>query len=61
MESVMAFLWLAWLLVSVLGVFQTVGVRLMVMYFPEGRRWWLFPSQIIALAVFAAAVHFHPF
>ena len=61
MESLMAFLWLVWLLASVWGVFQTVGAHLMVMYFPEGKRWWLFPSQIIALAFFAAAVHFHPF
>jgi len=55
---------LAWglaMLVSVVSVLELVGMRLMVAYFPEGRRWWQVPAQFVSLAVFAALVHFNPF
>lgn len=53
--------WLGLLLVSICGVFVTVGMRSMVAFFPEGWRWWQTPLQLIMLAVFAAVVLNHPF
>lgn len=54
-------LWLIALAITVLMVFELVGMRLMVQYFPEGRRPWMFPSQVAAMMAFAAVVHFNPF
>lgn len=53
--------WFVLLLLSIAAVFNLVGMRLMVGYFPEGRRWWMLPAQLLSLAVFAAIVLFHPF
>lgn len=59
--SLYMLLWFPLLFVSVIAVFQLVGTRLMVCYFPEGRRWWMFPSQLLSLVAFAAIVINHPF
>lgn len=61
MTVVLLIVWSLLLLISVAGIYQTIGLHLMVQYFPEGKRWWMFPSQIVALAVFAAVITFHPF
>lgn len=57
----MALYWLLMLGLSIMAVFQLVGMRLMLAYFPEGRRWWQAPAQLASLAVFAAVIHFNPF
>lgn len=53
--------WSILLLLSMWFVFEAVGMRLMCLYFPEGRRWWQLPLQLVSLAVFAAVVLAHPF
>lgn len=60
MEAMKTIGWLLWLLLSVLMVFEFVGYRVMLAYFPEGKRWWHFPAQVAALAFFAAAVLCNP-
>ena len=61
MSSLYAIGWLLLLAVSTLSVFELVGMRLMVNFFPEGRRWWHLPTQLVSLAIFAAIVINHPF
>jgi hypothetical protein len=61
MSASLAIGWAFALIVSVWVVFQTVGLARMVAFFPEGRRWWMFPAQIASLALFAIIVLKHPF
>lgn len=61
MTALLAILWFLWLVVSWVLVFEFVGAAALVNMFPEGRKWWLFPAQVISLLSFAACVHFHPF
>jgi len=61
MSNLYAICWFLMLAVSILSVFELVGMRSMVNFFPEGRRWWQFPAQFLSLAVFAAIVINHPF
>jgi drug/metabolite transporter superfamily protein YnfA len=53
--------WFLVLLFSMHLVFEVVGLRRMVQFFPEGRRWWMLPAQLVSLAIFAAVVLNHPF
>lgn len=61
MSSLFALNWFLMLCVSVVAVFQLIGISSAVSLFPEGRRWWHFPAQIASLAIFAAVVLNHPF
>uniref|UniRef100_A0AAU8GIL8 Uncharacterized protein n=1 Tax=Salmonella phage vB_SEnST11_KE23 TaxID=3161174 RepID=A0AAU8GIL8_9CAUD len=61
MTALIAILWALWLLVSVNVVFELVGCRGLVQMFPEGKRWWMLPSQLLALCNFAACVLLNPF
>lgn len=61
MQSFLIIGWFIGFVVSILGVYQFVGMHLMVSFFPEGKRWWQIPAQIVSLALFAAFVLFHPF
>lgn len=61
MNVIAILLWVVGTVISILAIYQTVGCHLMVSYFPEGKRWWIFPSQLVALSVFAAFMAFHPF
>lgn len=61
MIAVYAIGWFLLLAVSILSVFELVGMRSMVNFFPEGRRWWQLPAQLASLGVFAAIVINHPF
>lgn len=60
MAALYIIIWFLLLIASIVMVFEFVGMHLMVRYFPEGRRAWMFPMQLISLAIFAAAVAFHP-
>lgn len=53
--------WFICLLLSTFAVFQTIGMAGMVSFFPEGRRWWQFPVQLLSLTCFAFVVLYHPF
>lgn len=53
--------WLILLAFSIYLVFVLVGMRLMVQFFPEGRRWWQTPVQLLALMFFALVVLYQPF
>ena len=61
MNAIYAIGWFLLLAASILAVFELVGTRLMVTFFPEGRRWWQLPAQLASLGVFAAIVINHPF
>jgi hypothetical protein len=61
MPALKVILWLGWLWISWRSVFVFVGAEDMTQMFPEGRRWWLLPSQIASLGMFAACVLCHPF
>lgn len=61
MTALITIAWLVCLLVALGLVFQFVGLRAMMTFFPEGRRWWIFPAQLASLAFFAAVVLCHPF
>lgn len=61
MSGLYAIGWFLLLAVSILSVFELVGMRSMVSFFPEGRRWWQLPAQLASLAIFAAIVINHPF
>lgn len=53
-------LWFIGLLVSIYAIFVTVGMQGLVGMFPEGKRWWHLPSQLLSLAVFSIFVLYHP-
>lgn len=61
MNAVIAIGWAVALAVSVMAIFALVGMHGMVSFFPEGRRWWQLPAQLLSLALFAAVVLNHPF
>lgn len=61
MTELMAILWFIMLLLSVAAVFNFIGSALMVQFFPEGRRWWQLPAQLLSLAFFGAMVLLNPF
>lgn len=61
MTALIPILWALWFAISVGAVFECVGWRSMVQFFPEGRRWWMFPVQLVSLGNFAACVLFNPF
>lgn len=54
-------LWFVGMVASVFAVLVTVGDLGLTNMFPEGQRWWQWPSRVAALALFAAFVLFHPF
>lgn len=61
MSNLYAIVWFLLLAFSILSVFELVGMRSMVNFFPEGRRWWQLPAQLVSLAIFAAIIINHPF
>ena len=61
MTALIPILWVLWFLFSVAAVFECVGWRSMVQFFPEGRRWWMLPLQLLTLFNFAMCVLFNPF
>jgi hypothetical protein len=61
MTALIPMLWALWLLISVSAVFECVGWRSMVQFFPEGWRWWMLPVQLLTLFNFAMCVLFNPF
>jgi hypothetical protein len=61
MQALLTIVWFLSLLISVDLIFVFVGFSGMTQMFPEGKRWWHFPVQLLTLAIFAAVVLFHPF
>ena len=61
MTALLTIIWFIGLILSILGVFHFVGMSGLVNMFPEGRRSWMLPAQLLSLAVFAAVVINHPF
>lgn len=60
MEALKVIGWFIWLLLSILLVFEFVGINGICNMFPEGRRAWHRPAQFAALALFAAAAICNP-
>lgn len=60
MHAVKAIGWFILLVVSILAVFEVVGWSGLIRMFPEGKRWWILPVQLLSLACFAAVVYFNP-
>jgi hypothetical protein len=61
MHEMFVIAWFIGLLISIWVFYGTFGNAMLVDYFPEGRRWWMWPSRIAAMMYFAALVHWHPF
>jgi hypothetical protein len=53
--------WFVVLLVSINLIYSTIGIHYMVSFFPEGKRWYQLPLQLVTLALFATVVLYHPF
>lgn len=61
MTPIKTIVWFIFFIISLVLVFETIGLRGLVRMFPEGWRWWQFPAQLVTLAVFAAVVINNPF
>lgn len=61
MNAVFAIIWFIALFASIVLIFNFIGMHGMVTFFPEGRRWWMFPLQILSLTLFSALVLINPF
>lgn len=61
MEALKVIGWLLMLCASMYAVFLFVGISALCNMFPEGKRGWHLPVQLVSLAVFAAVVLNHPF
>lgn len=61
MSAVVAIVWATVLLIAAGFVSMAFGNQGLVAMFPEGQRWWMPWSRLLALALFAAAVLANPF
>ncbi|SUE95894.1 Uncharacterised protein [Ectopseudomonas mendocina] len=61
MSALIVIGWFIFTLVSIGCVLQFVGSLLMVEFFPEGKRWWMWPLRWVSLAFFAGMVLINPF
>ena len=57
----LAIIWFLWLLATIWAIFAFVGMSGIVELFPESRRWWHLPSQLLSIGHFAIVVLCHPF
>jgi len=53
--------WIVGMLFSLVFIYMTIGYTGLCCMFPEGKRWWHTPSELLSLSFFAALIHFHPF
>ena len=60
-DSFKAIIWFVLICASTAFIFTVVGWSGLTGMFPEGRRWWHFPVQLLSLVIFAALVLNHPF
>jgi hypothetical protein len=60
MTALLTIAWLVCTFLSLVCVYQFVGMHLMVCYFPEGKSWWNVPAQWLSLAAFAACAIYNP-
>lgn len=61
MSAVLGISWAIMLIIAAQAIRVTYGNAGLVAMFPEGRRWWMPWSRLLALAVFAAVVLWNPF
>lgn len=61
MNALLTIGWAGWLILAVAIVYEFVGLRRLVMMFPEGYRQWMPFAQLGSLAHFAVVVLLHPF
>jgi hypothetical protein len=61
MHTLLSIGWFLLMMLSVYSVFATVGLHRMVQFFPEGKRWWMFPAQAASLTFYGAVMHYFPF
>lgn len=61
MAALLAISWFVWLIGSVVCIFHFIGFSGLTAMFPEGRRSWHFPIQLLTLVNFALVVKFDPF
>lgn len=60
MDALLAIGWFLWLALSIMLVQDATHALVLTRLFPEGRRWWMLPLFLLALAFFAACVRFAP-
>ena len=61
MTAALNILWFVGFVLSMVLVFEFIGFRGLTNMFPEGRRAWHFPVQILTLVFFASMVLYNPF
>lgn len=61
MSAAIGIAWFLGMALALIAIYQTVGMHLMVNFFPEGKRWWQIPAHLASLALFAALSINHPF
>jgi len=60
MEALKTLGWAVWIMASYLAVEEFFGYGGIVRMFPEGKRWWMTPAQMLALLSFTMAVVHSP-
>jgi hypothetical protein len=60
MEALTAIGWAIWLIVAITALYETLGLQGICNMFPEGKRWWHFPAQCVAIGHFAAVAILNP-
>ena len=61
MSNIQAIFWFIGLLLAIQAIRVTFGWAGLVAMFPEGKRWWMFPVQILSLVFFAVIIRLNPF
>lgn len=60
MSALLAIGWFIWLYLAIMLVQYVTAALVVTRMLPEGRRWWMMPAFLAALALFAACVRYAP-
>lgn len=61
MKSVLDMLWFIAMVINVVYIYRIFGYAGLTAMFPEGKRWWHWPIQVICLTIFGILCHYTPF
>lgn len=60
MSALIAIVWFIAVIIAILAVKEFSRMEALVRLFPEGRRWWIFPSFLASLTAFGLLARFNP-